>query len=300
MATLKSKPWPWLSGTLVLLLACNLGRSAPTVTDAQQTLAAQQLTIQALQATLAMAGQNPTAQASPAGATPASTPAPFPTTPAPAITPTLTASPTAFPTPAPPRLTVSVDTNCREGPGEVYERVGYLRVGEEAEVLGRSTAGDYWYVRLPDGATCWLWGQYATVTGDTGSVPQMTPPPTPGLAVITGVVFHDTNGNGRQDSGEGPFADLRVELSAATGGRCSAPLLKVVYTDAQGRYTIEVEPATYCVSLPGGPPWCTYGDSTMIWGMGGSAVVQVRPGRTTTLNFGALGCSPYDPSCRCP
>jgi hypothetical protein len=84
-------------------------------------------------------------------------------------------------TPVVPLISVSVPTNCRSGPGKVYDLLGYLLVGETAEVYGRSAAGDYWYIRNPDSPStfCWLWGQYATVTGNTGSLPIYTPPPSP-------------------------------------------------------------------------------------------------------------------------
>lgn len=80
-----------------------------------------------------------------------------------------------------PMLSVSADTNCRVGPGAIYERVGVLLVGEITEVLGRDFKGEYWYVRNPDeGAeACWVWGEYATVTGNMLSVPFMTPLPPP-------------------------------------------------------------------------------------------------------------------------
>ena len=31
----------------------------------------------------------------------------------------------------------------------------------------------------PAGGTCWLWGQYAVVSGNTATLPEYTPPPTP-------------------------------------------------------------------------------------------------------------------------
>jgi hypothetical protein len=103
--------------------------------------------------------------------------------PMPTFTPTATLSPTpAFTsTPLIPQISVSVPTNCRVGPGKVYDRVGGLFVGEVAEVVGRDPVGNYWYIRNPDQSNgfCWLWGEYATVTGNTSVLPVYTPPPTP-------------------------------------------------------------------------------------------------------------------------
>jgi hypothetical protein len=101
----------------------------------------------------------------------------------PMFTPTVTLTPSQVftPTPAVPLVSVSVATNCRVGPGKVYDRVGALMVGEVAEVVGRNEAGNYWYIRNPrqSNGLCWLWGEYATVTGNFTSLPVYTPPPTP-------------------------------------------------------------------------------------------------------------------------
>jgi hypothetical protein len=80
-----------------------------------------------------------------------------------------------------PMVSVSMATNCRTGPGEPYEIVGALGVGERAEVIGRNQSGDTWIIRLPSdpSVTCWLWGYYATVEGDTAGLTIYTPPPTP-------------------------------------------------------------------------------------------------------------------------
>jgi hypothetical protein len=47
--------------------------------------------------------------------------------------------------------------------------------------VGRDYTGNYWYIRNPNqsGGFCWLWGEYATVTGNWAVLPQYTPPPTP-------------------------------------------------------------------------------------------------------------------------
>lgn len=101
----------------------------------------------------------------------------------PTLTPTATLSPTPIftLTPAVPQITVSVATNCRVGPGKIYDRVGALLVGEVAEVVGRDPTGSYWYIRNPDSNNgyCWLWGEYATLSGNYSALPIYTPPPTP-------------------------------------------------------------------------------------------------------------------------
>ncbi len=101
----------------------------------------------------------------------------------PTLTPTITLTPTPpfTPTPEIPLISVSVSTNCRSGPGKVYDMVGALLVGQIAQIYARDPTNNYWYIRNPDGDPefCWVWGKYATVTGPVLLVPVFTPPPTP-------------------------------------------------------------------------------------------------------------------------
>ncbi len=103
----------------------------------------------------------------------------------PTITPTKTLSPTPFPTftlvVAQPRVYVTKSTACRAGPGQVYNSLGALKVGQTAQAVGRSADGKYWIILNPNrpGEVCWLWGGYATVIGVAGALPVFTPPPTP-------------------------------------------------------------------------------------------------------------------------
>ncbi|MBK7454267.1 MAG: hypothetical protein IPJ46_11300 [Anaerolineales bacterium] len=77
-------------------------------------------------------------------------------------------------------VTVSIATNCRTGPGQAYPSIFGLPVGQSAEVVGKNTSTNYWIIKIPNGnGTCWLWGQYATVTGDTSALPTVAIPPTP-------------------------------------------------------------------------------------------------------------------------
>lgn len=78
-------------------------------------------------------------------------------------------------------VTVSLATNCRTGPSDIYPMVGGLQVGEVAEVVGKDAYDQYWIIILPSDpqVTCWLWGQYATVTGDTSQLAVIAAPPTP-------------------------------------------------------------------------------------------------------------------------
>ena len=85
-------------------------------------------------------------------------------------------------------ISVSVETNCREGPSQDYSRVGYLLPGQTSTVHGRNDANTWWYIENPKkpGQYCWLWGEYATVEGDLAGLVVVTPPPPP--APVAGYV----------------------------------------------------------------------------------------------------------------
>ena len=127
--------------------------------------------------------------------------------------PTQPAQPPADPTqpqsqPGQPSISVSEDTNCRRGPSPDFEKAGFLLVGQTSTVHGRNQAGDWWYIANPrkPGSYCWLWGQYATVQGDTTAITLLTPPPPPqpvagyvneeyGFSLQTGTYSYEENPN---------------------------------------------------------------------------------------------------------
>ena len=77
-------------------------------------------------------------------------------------------------------VSVSVDTNCRTGPGVVYDYLTALLVGEKAEIVGKytSVSPPYWIIKKGN-ITCWLWGQYAIVEGNVADLQEKIPPPSP-------------------------------------------------------------------------------------------------------------------------
>ena len=122
------------------------------------------------------------AEDSPDAATPQPT-TPPPTEPPPEDTPTPTNTPTVTPTDTPsiPIVTVTENTNCRSGPGTVYDLVYIFMIGDEAEIIGRSSEANYVIIKVPDssGRSCWLWTRYAVIKGNINDLPESTPPPTP-------------------------------------------------------------------------------------------------------------------------
>jgi len=158
---------------LLTSLACSVSGLFTPDTNAVNTSVAQTMAAMSTQNTLQ------TSSSTSLGVIPTST---FtPEIPSLTSTQTLTATLGFTPTPLVPLISVSVDTNCRSGPGKVYDLEGALLVGEIAETFGRDPTNNYWYIRNPDSdsGSCWVWGKYATLTGPISLLPAYTPPPTP-------------------------------------------------------------------------------------------------------------------------
>ena len=180
---------------LVFILACNLPQPAPPVEVVNASTAAA-LTVAAV-INQPQASPIPSATA-PASVTPAETFTPLPT-----LSPTLVRTSTS----SVPLITVSVDTNCRVGPGIAYDRVGGLLVGETAEVIAKDPTSEYWYIRDSESPTgfCWVWGKYATVIGNTSIIPVFTPPPSPTSAPSFEMKFAGV------DSCVGWWAEIKIK-----------------------------------------------------------------------------------------
>ena len=80
------------------------------------------------------------------------------------------------------RVSVSTATNCRTGPDVAYQLLMTVQPGTDFEVVGKYTPKTYWIINMPTGGTCWLWGQYATVIGDTSVLPEIAAPAPPPVA----------------------------------------------------------------------------------------------------------------------
>lgn len=220
--------WAFIGISLLILaaLACNTATPTPApvrvqptgpnvdsmVTFAYETMTAEALTVAAM----------------------------TPPTTAPSIAPRATEpfippSPTFTFSPAVPMLSVSAPTHCRLGPGQIYESIAIAEVGIRYSLLGRHTATQSWIILLPDGRSCWVWGQYASLEGNV-DVPEIPPP----VGTVGGVVLN-TYGN---------FAvrDAPVRI---------LPLNKVIFTDNTGHYKFENVPIgnlTISVELPSEQP----------------------------------------------
>ena len=153
-----------ISAALLFILACTIGSSAtPTPSPLQVDGSIETAVMETLRAGGVML------------ATPVFTLTPSVTPP-----PTFTPTPAFTETPTIPFASVSVNTNCRSGPGRVYDYLGALMVGENAEVVGKHSVSNYWIIKNPDGiGNCWLWGEYAKVNGNTANLQEYIVPATP-------------------------------------------------------------------------------------------------------------------------
>ncbi len=103
-------------------------------------------------------------------------------TPTPPPSPSASPSPTVTPTPTEqaPIVIGDSNSNCRFGPGTVYDVVGFLLEGQSAPIDGRNAAWTWWWIERVDGSGhCWVWDGLVTVEGDTSAVPVIAAPPTP-------------------------------------------------------------------------------------------------------------------------
>ena len=130
-----------------------------------------------------------------------------------AATPTLPFTPS----PGVPMTSVTVGTNCRTGPGRVYDIVGGARVGIKFVIVGKSTPTNYWIILLPDGRQCWLWGRYAIVEGNIASLPEMPAPAPPTAVPALGTIVVTVVGASAAGGADAPIDNATVTLS--TGER---------------------------------------------------------------------------------
>ena len=147
------------------------------------------------------------------------------------FTPSLTPTPTFTLTPTVPMVSVSVETNCRTGPGPAYDSIGVLQVGKTAEVVGRASDGGSWIIRNPanPATNCWLWGQYAAVTGNTGALPIVTPPPTPTpLSTPTPAASFNVVYSSTEDCGGGLY---NIKFKITNTGSVTWESNRVIATD---------------------------------------------------------------------
>ena len=146
----------------VVALACNFSAATQTVPQMDIELA---LTATSLAIALQQPVVIPTTQAI---QPPNDTPNPTPTT-------------EPSPTTCVPTVTATLEVNVRKGPDAVFERVGFLRVGESAKVAGRESSGNWWYIEFSKatGGFAWVWADAVTPSCIPTDLQVVASPPTP-------------------------------------------------------------------------------------------------------------------------
>jgi hypothetical protein len=96
-------------------------------------------------------------------------------------TPEPTATSAFTPTPDKVTVTLSKDTYCRAGIFAKSPYVALMTAGQTVDVLAIDPTSNAYYVVEPNHTFtyCWLWGEFASVSGDTASLPVYTPQPLP-------------------------------------------------------------------------------------------------------------------------
>ncbi|MGB9672798.1 MAG: hypothetical protein ACPL3P_01530 [Anaerolineales bacterium] len=192
-----TRPLSLLSLLALVALACSISTPAAPqpagvtnvpaeaiYTSAAQTLAAQ-LTENAPPEIPPSATLMEQSQAEEASPTATFTPILFTSTATGTATPPFTATPTL------PSVTANQNTNCRSGPGPLYDVIGSLKLGETSYAHGRNSTSSWWYIENPRkaGSYCWVWSGSTTLNGSTSSLAVLTPPPPPPTATISGAAF---------------------------------------------------------------------------------------------------------------
>jgi len=122
-----------------------------------------------------------------------------------------------------PTISARENTNCRLGPSQAYDILGYLLTSQESVVAGRNPESTWWYIENPAkaGAFCWVWGGTTSVQGETSALEVVEPPPPPVSAEIAfGAAFSRIqlcDGSSAAmiqviNTGQTPFESARVNI----------------------------------------------------------------------------------------
>jgi hypothetical protein len=153
-------------------------------------------------------------------------------TPAKTATETQPSEPSATATAEAPMAEVGRESNCRTGPGGLYDLVATYQAGQMVEVVAKDLGGGYWFVKNPDKPEeqCYLLANNITVSGDTSALPQFTPLPSPLAPPFFKVNFKKFDTCEAQD-----FAIFTVENTGSVPFRSS--YIKV--TDTKSNKSVE-------------------------------------------------------------
>jgi uncharacterized protein YraI len=97
---------------------------------------------------------------------------------------TSTPAPTNIPTqtPSPKANSATANANLRAGPGTNYPVVGGLKKGDTVQIIGKTSDGQWYRIKLTSGTTAWVASDYIKVDAESGTIPVVASldiPPTP-------------------------------------------------------------------------------------------------------------------------
>ncbi len=242
--------WLWVLPWFLMAAACPLGlptsqapgQANPDLGPTMTALVLAQTQL-ALQQTL----QAPTVTPPPpalATVPPLVTPPGMVPPPTPTLPPTPTPLPTATPLPSPtPETRILAQAAghlfCRVGPAFYYPAIETVVRGSLVEVLARDASGEFWLIRSPEGAVCWVWGRWLQTPPQAQNLPVATAPPPPPGAFSIGIRRYDTCGGTRY-------------LVFAVVNRGPEPLesIQIWVKDVQNGTTYEIPPGSVGLGFP--------------------------------------------------
>lgn len=130
-------------------------------------------------------------------------------TPTVTIAPTLTFTPTSStPSPCTPTVTSTVNANVRSGPGTAYDIVGFLALGQSANIVGRNDAYTWWYIAYPGvaGGHAWIAGSVVTSACVPAVVQVVAAPPLPTAQPVADDSSSDQEDEESEEDGGGTTA----------------------------------------------------------------------------------------------
>lgn len=121
-----------------------------------------------------------------------------------------------------PKAEVGRESNCRSGPGALYDLVATYQAGQALEVVAKDLGGGYWFVKNPEKPEeqCYLLANNITISGETSALPKFTPLPSPLAPPFFKVTFKKFDACEGQDfaifivenTGSVPFRSAYIRL----------------------------------------------------------------------------------------
>jgi len=120
-----------------------------------------------------------------------------------------------------PTVTTTVDANVRNGPGLVYLVLGVIPMGGEANIEGKNSVGDWWYIEFAGGGGGhgWIAGSVTTASCIPDTLAIIAASPAPVVAVQSNPTkakeTNSNNTNSNQDNSSPVISSPNFKLTPA-------------------------------------------------------------------------------------